>query len=172
MVKKLIFGLAVCWCVTVNGMDDQASVSYHSFAVKSKTLPVSLVKAREIELNRELTKCSETFQRASCSIMEETAEKLIDDYKNIYANNDHESIMKIDEQENLILSSQTVTEEIGTQLAGMCKGLPVAAFHLSGMYEVIGAYKLALLWIYVAYKLGFDSGKEAKRILLLISSNK
>lgn len=168
MMKKLVLGIAVFGCVTASGMDDKISVSCHSFSTRPKPLPVSLCKTEDTELNRKLTECSEMFQRAPCSVIEDIAEKLIDDYKDIYADSDRESITKIEEEENLIVNGQSVTEEMGAQLAKMCKGAPVAAFHLSGMYEVIGAYKLALLWIYVAYRLGFEPGKEAERILLLI----
>ncbi len=168
MMKKLVLGITVFVCVTASGMDDKINVSYHSFSIRPKTFPVSFCKTENIELNRKLTECSERFQRTPCSLIEDIAEKLIGDYKDIYADSDRKSITKIEEEEKLILSGQSVTEEMGAKLAKMCKGAPVAAFHLSRMYEVIGAYKLALLWIYVAYKLGFDSGKEAERILLLI----
>ena len=69
----------------------------------------------------------------------------------------HDNIDKLVEASNKVLEAR--------------KGLSEAAYHLSGMYETMGMYKVALLWSFVSYKQGYVHSKEdAHRLFLLIDT--
>lgn len=140
---------------------------------KGQCFPIKhLSEDKIVKLNNKLTECNKIFQNAPCTLLEETAENLINRYKQIYTDNNNDDISIINEQEENIFKNIDHLLVAGDKIIKLLKGLPEAAYHLSSMYEVFGIYNIALLWSYVSYKYGLYQSKEnAFRLLLLINNN-
>jgi len=144
------------------------------FSNEQKATLLDLSEDKKKKFYDELSVCSKRFQDASCTQLEEIAEILIDRYKKIYTDSNNEKIKLIEEQEKVVFDDINRLEEAGNKVTKAIGGLPESARYLSCMYEVIGVYGVALLWLYVSFNYGlyqsYQSKKEAYRLLNLLNS--
>lgn len=144
-----------------------SQVSYHLFEeVASAPVACANVKNRD-QLERKMADYNKKFLQTPGTQLTWMAEQLTNDYKEIFFNTDVSSLEV--PTEGCGLSDLSVFESRAHEIIKKRGGLPSAALSVEAMYEIRGCYQDALLWAYVACKLGFEQGKSsASRLFLLM----
>lgn len=157
-ISKLALGMSLIGGVMAT-QEQKEDISYHMLFDTKSPVEVKISPEMEKEFRSELNGYNARFQSADCTELENVAEELIPQVEKTFSSKSPD-IEKI--EEGFFEGKMKFSEAVAAILKNFDR-LPDAAYHLAGLYDQLGAYKIALLWIKVSFELGIPGSKHLMR---------